>query len=102
MKTIKVCTHYIYGGHRYVHGQVEYKKGSAVMDPPMDAEFLSKCVPVYKEFPGWDEDISKIKNYDDLPYNLSFIIYFINSYLKRQLKPAIISVGPDREETIIV
>jgi len=102
MSTIKICIHYMYMGPRYFDGQFEYLKGSIVTDPPMDSEFLSHCSPVYMEFSGWTEDISKMKNYNDLPLNLRKIINFITDFIGTNNLPAIISVGPDREETIML
>jgi adenylosuccinate synthase len=68
----------------------------------MDPYFLSKCHPVYKEFPGWNEDIREIRSYKDLPKELKDILEFILEVVGMEHAPAIISVGPDREETIIV
>jgi adenylosuccinate synthase len=103
MKTIKICTHYKYWGEKYFDGEKQYDKGSAVLIPPMDHYFLSNCEPVYQEFPGWSEDIRKVRDYEDLPQELKDILEFIVDYLGTQRKGiAIISVGPDREETIVL
>jgi adenylosuccinate synthase len=76
--------------------------GSKVKAPPMDHYFLSYCEPMYQKFPGWTEDITKIRNYEDLPRELKNILDFIIDYLGTKKYPAIISVGPDREETIVL
>ncbi|MCD8173599.1 MAG: adenylosuccinate synthase [Alistipes sp.] len=55
--------------------------------------------PVYREFDGWTEDISKIRSYDDLPQTFRDYVEFIEAECGVPVK--IISVGPDREETII-
>jgi adenylosuccinate synthase len=102
MKTIKVCTHYVYQGDKYFDGKTAYVQGSTVECPSMDPYFLSKCHPVYKEFPGWNEDIREIRSYKDLPKELKDILEFILEVVGMEHAPAIISVGPDREETIIV
>jgi adenylosuccinate synthase len=102
MKTIKICTHYIYQGDKYFDGEKEYVKGSTVIVPPMDYYFLSLCEPVYQKFPGWTEDITKLRRYNDLPKELKNILEFILNYLDTKKDPAIISVGPDREETIVL
>jgi adenylosuccinate synthase len=54
--------------------------------------------PVYIEMDGWKEDISGTRNYDDLPANLKKYISFIED--KTGLPVNMVSVGPDREETI--
>ena len=62
-------------------------------------ELSDDVVPVYKEFKGWKKEISKIKNYDELPAELTEYIKFIEDYIGVPLK--IVSVGPNRDETII-
>ena len=58
-----------------------------------------KITPNYKEFKGWDEDITQIKDEDDLPNELIDYINFIESFVEVPIK--LISVGPDRKQTII-
>tara|TARA_B100000902_G_scaffold196945_1_gene188058 strand:- start:922 stop:2208 length:1287 start_codon:yes stop_codon:yes gene_type:complete len=57
-----------------------------------------EIVPIYKEFNGWDEDITNIKEEKYLPNELIEYIEFIESYLGVPIK--LISVGPDRCQTI--
>ncbi|MBQ0149934.1 MAG: adenylosuccinate synthase [Bacteroidales bacterium] len=54
--------------------------------------------PVYKEFKGWKADTSKCRTYDELPQELKDYIKFIEDYTG--VPVSIISVGPDRSETI--
>ncbi len=61
---------------------------------------LERCRPVFEEMPGWTEDIRGARRYQDLPPATQ-------NYLKRleelvQVPIQIISVGPDRDETIIL
>jgi len=61
---------------------------------------LAECKPIYETLPGWKENTSKIRTYDELPQNTK-------NYLKRveeltETKIDIVSVGPGREETIIL
>ena len=58
----------------------------------------SPVEPVYTELPGWKENISAIKQYKDLPVNLRNYISFIEDHT--HVPVTMISVGPDREETI--
>lgn len=62
-------------------------------------ELNDDIVPVYKEFKGWKKQISKIKSFNELPAELKTYIKFIEDYMGVPLK--IISVGPNRDETII-
>ena len=64
---------------------------------PYEANDL-EIKPVYKEFKGWKCDITKCTGYDELPAELKDYISFIEEYCGVPVK--IISVGPDRSETI--
>ena len=55
--------------------------------------------PVYREFKGWNQNINDIRNYDDFPAELKEYVEFIEAECGVPVK--IISVGPDREDTII-
>jgi adenylosuccinate synthase len=55
--------------------------------------------PVYKIFKGWKRPISAIKNEEELPFELMTYVRFIEKEIGIPVK--IISVGPDREQTII-
>ncbi|HSJ99270.1 MAG TPA: adenylosuccinate synthase, partial [Myxococcota bacterium] len=67
---------------------------------PVGAEALAICEPIYEEHPGWKESTLGIKAFGELPKNAQ-------SYLKRlealvEAPIALISTGPDREETIVL
>lgn len=79
---IKVCTSYLW-------------QGKESHEIPFDNSPLE---PVYREFPGWLEDITGIREYRKLPENLKKYIEFIEN--QTGLPITIVSVGPDREETI--
>lgn len=55
---------------------------------------------IYKEFDGWTEDITNIKEYDKLPSNCKKYIEFIESHLKCQV--SMVSVGPERTQNIFL
>lgn len=82
--TIKVATSYIVDG----------KETDRV---PFDID--TNITPVYKEFKGWNRDLSNMRNYDDLPIEFKEYISFIEQYLG--VKIAIISLGPDRVQTVM-
>jgi len=54
--------------------------------------------PIYKSFKGWAEDISKISKDNELPIELHNYVSFIEEFVEVPIK--LISVGPDRSETI--
>ena len=66
---------------------------------PSTISELNRCKPIYKEMKPWKEDISKIKDYASLPAETKEYIAFIEEYCN--CKVAFISVGPDRDATII-
>lgn len=62
-------------------------------------ELNDSVKPVYREFPGWKQNLSKMHSEGELPANFLNYIKFIEAELG--LPIYIISVGPDREETIV-
>jgi len=59
---------------------------------------LNKIKPIYTEVEGWKEDISQCRNYNDLPEKAKRYIDFLEESVG--IKISMISVGPDRENTI--
>ncbi len=55
--------------------------------------------PVYEVLPGWTEDISLVRSYDELPDNAKKYIEFIEKYLG--INVYLVSVGPERSQNII-
>lgn len=85
--TIKVCV-----GYR-VDGQV-------LRHVPADVEVLSRCEPVYEEFPGWQTPTDKASRWEDLPVKCRHYLLSISQLTGARL--IIASVGPAREQTIAV
>ncbi len=83
--TIKVCNSYMVDGVETV-------------DFPYSIDDTDKVKPVYTELPGWKSDLTKAKSEDELP--AAFKDYI--AYLEKQLEVpiTIVSVGPDRTQTI--
>ncbi|MBD5200820.1 MAG: adenylosuccinate synthase [Bacteroidales bacterium] len=82
--TIKVCT--------------KYKVDGELTDRfPFDAA-TRKIEPVYTELPGWKSDLTKVRSEEEFPENFRNYIAFIEKQLG--VPVTIISVGPDREQTI--
>ena len=63
------------------------------------SELNSLVKPVYKEFKGWNTAVSSISTYNELPSELKAYIEFIEKEIAVPVK--IVSVGPNRNETII-
>jgi len=84
-KTIKACTSYIYKGNKIEHLPYSINK--------------EDIKPVYTEFKGWNEDLANLTSAGNLPENLLSYIKFIEDFVGVPIK--IVSVGPDRMQTII-
>ena len=82
-KTIRVCTGYQINGRETSEIPFEH-----------DADIR----PIYREFEGWNENISSLKEYTKLPQSLKSYIGFIEEQTGVQI--TMVSVGPDRKETI--
>ena len=84
-KEIKICTAY------ELDGQV-------IKDYPVSPGDLERAKPVLETLPGWEEDISEIKNVKDLPRNCQDYAQFIGKELATPID--VLSVGPGREQTL--
>lgn len=69
-----------------------------VVPPELDA--LDACEPVYEEFPGWEENIGGARTWDELPENTRKYLRAIEDLAGIPIQ--MVSVGPGRDETIIV
>ncbi len=86
LKTLKICTAYKINGR-------------TLKTIPASIKEFERCVPVYEELPGWDEDLSNVKSFEELPINAQ-------NYLKRieavtGLEIVMFSVGPDKTQTVV-
>ena len=98
LSTIKLAVKYKYTGPDIFYAGQQIKNGDELDYFPRFSEILYHCQPIYQEFSGWQQDVSHIEDYHDLPDTLKQIVNFIEKYTNGQV--ALISVGPDREQTI--
>lgn len=84
-KNLKICTAYEYKGEKINH--LPYN-----IEP-------ENVTPVYVEKKGWEADLTGMTTYDELPAELKEYITFIEQELEVPIK--VISVGPDRKQTIL-
>ena len=61
---------------------------------------IDNVKPIYKDFPGWKKDMTKCKSQDEFPQEFQDYVAFLENYLETRI--GIISVGPDREQTIVL
>ncbi|MCF8032906.1 MAG: adenylosuccinate synthase [Desulfarculaceae bacterium] len=88
LDTLQVCV-----GYKTADGEV-------IQRVPASLKQLGACTPVYEDLPGWSEDITGCRAYNELPANCQ-------SYLERLAELAgaplaVVSVGPGREQTIML
>ena len=82
-KTVKACVAY------------KLPDGTETDEFPFDCEGVA---PVYAEFPGWMTDLTKVADEDEFPEEFNSYISFLEEYLETPV--SIVSVGPDRHQTI--
>ncbi len=76
------------------------RDGKIYKDYPTDINLHKYLEPVYETFKGWNSDISNAKSLDELPENAKIYLDKLQELVGIPIK--IISVGPDREQTIIL
>jgi adenylosuccinate synthase len=86
LDTIKVAVAYEYEGKRF-------------NDLPCHQTVFHHAKPIYEELPGWREDITACRDFDELPKNARDYITFIEDLA--EVPVSIIAVGPSREQTIM-
>ena len=85
--TIKIATAYELDGQK-----IDYY--------PASLKELDRCQPVYEELPAWKEDITAAKTWSDLPENAQKFLNRVSELVGIPL--VTVSVGPDREQTIVL
>ena len=76
------------------------KDGQPLARIPTGAEAVAGCVPVYETLPGWQESTVGVQSFDALPANARAYLRRIESLSGVPI--AMVSTGPDRDETILV
>ena len=85
LNLLRSCDAYQVGDERWNHW-------------PADAEALGACGPIYREWDGWEEDLAGIAAWDQLPAEAQAYIVHVEQAVGVPIR--IISVGPDRDQTI--
>ena len=85
--TIKICKAYKLDG-KEIYGL------------PATVKDIERCEPVYEELPGWKEDITHVKSFEELPVNCQNYIRKIEELVHCPVR--MFSVGPDREQTVVL
>ncbi len=85
-ETLKVCTSYNYKGEEISHLPYNIEKENVSIN--------------YTDIKGWQEDLTEMTSADQLPQNLNDYIRYVEEFVGVPVK--IVSVGPDRKQTIMV
>jgi len=86
-KTLKICTGY-------------HIDGRPVQGFPASTWELTRCEPIYEEVPGWEQDTSGVRLFEDLPVAAQAYVRRLEGLIGCPI--AIVSVGPERDQAIIV
>ncbi|KOV75537.1 adenylosuccinate synthase [Nocardia sp. NRRL S-836] len=73
--------------------------GRRVDEMPMTQTDVHHAVPVYEELPGWFEDISSCRSFEELPANARAYVEYLESIIGARVSA--IGVGPGRDQTIV-
>ena len=87
IETLKLCTAY-------------KLDGKEIKFVPSTIKEFERCEPVYEEMPGWEEDITKVASFEELPQAAQNYLRRIEELVGAPI--AIFSVGPDRDQTILM
>lgn len=84
---IKMCTGYLY-------------KGEKINEIPASLKVLAEVEPFYETFTGWKKSIQHVRKYEDLPQEARIYLERLAEFTG--IKLGLVSVGPNRDETIVV
>jgi adenylosuccinate synthase len=72
--------------------------GHAFENFPYHQTMLHQAQPVTRYLPGWDDDITGVRRWEDLPVAARSVLAFIEEFIELPL--AVLSVGPERDQTL--
>ena len=75
-------------------------KGKRLNEFPASLKVLAECTPLYEALPGWSEEISTIRQFGDLPQTTKTYLKRVEELTETPIQ--IVSVGPGRDETIVL
>lgn len=91
----------ILAGFETIRAATRYQlDGQEIQHVPADTNQFARVEPVYEDFPGWSGDLRTCRRWDDLPREARDYLDAVAEFT--QTPVAVVSVGPARDETIIV
>ncbi|MEK6628980.1 MAG: adenylosuccinate synthase [Bdellovibrionota bacterium] len=89
----------VLSGHDQIGVCIGYKlNNETITEFPPSTELVSKLEPIIEFLPGWKDDLTKIKNIKDLPVNAINYLNFVSRHAGCPID--VVSVGPDRDQTL--
>jgi len=92
---LKICV-----GYELALSKVEGYDDQVLKEFPYQGAVLARCQPIYEEMDGWTEEISGARTYDELPPQAQAYVTRLEELASVPVD--IISVGPEREQTILL
>lgn len=86
LEHLQICTGYNHRGTR-----LDYFRA--------DADVLAECTPIYETLPGWKQEISSVRRYDELPQEAKTYVARLETLIGAPIR--LIGVGPERSATLI-
>lgn len=86
LNEVSICTHYVLDGEQH--------------EMPLPAYDMERIEPFYETLPGWSEDISGCRSFDELPENAKAFVRRVEQLAGVPI--TYVSVGPDRNQTIVM
>lgn len=87
LEPIKICLEYEHDG-------------KIIESMPELSDDVAKCKPIYRDIPGWHEDISSTEKFEDLPGNASSYVELLQELMGTHI--GYVSVGPGRKQTFMM
>lgn len=78
----------------------EDEDGRTIPEMPGHLDDLERCRPVYETLPGWSDDLTGVRRWDDLPSEAREYVRFLAGQIR--VPVSIVSVGPERGQTIVL
>ena len=86
-KKIPICTAYLY-------------EGKSITEFPASSKVMQNARPVYEEMDGWSEALGNVREFSDLPKSAQKYVRRIEKIIGTEI--ILVSVGPGREQTILL
>ena len=98
VEQIRIAVAHRYRGPKFDLGYRMLNTGDTLREAVLDPRVLNNCEPIYENLPGWQTDITGIRDQQDLPTNILRALSFIEENTGGKIHA--ISVGPERDQVV--